>query len=403
MFLVLLIALDDVAGGGASPALPGMIASFPDWPVEVIQSLVSLPSFAAVIVGLMFGKLTEKFSKRSLLFFGMIIFMIGGIAPAFLNSMPMIIIARAIIGFGLGITLPMSMNLIDDFWSGKTRDILMGVGNTSMAAIGGIIFQFGGGLLAVADWHHAYWVYLFPIIILVPMILWLPEPAVKAHAEVKVLKPEEQANMSRADKGQLTFPILAGTLIQILISAQILGVISNLPLVIVSEGLGDPATIGIVLSALTLATFPAGLFFGHYKAAFKKYYLPVSYIIAGLGVSIQYISHSMSGIIVGCVVMGLSMGLLLPGMYSRMSDIASKAQMSLGMGFVVVGQGFGQFIGPYYNSIVTVQILGLEIGRASIRTAAIGFITVGILWAIWMTIRGDVADRLQKSRSDIAA
>jgi MFS family permease len=377
MFLVLLIALDDVAGGGASPALPGMIESFPDWPITVLQTLVTLPSFAAVFMGLAFGKLCERFSKRNLLFFGMIIFMIGGIAPAFLNSVPAIIAARAVIGLGLGITMPMSMNLIDDFWTGRQRDFLMGLGNTSMAAIGGVIFQFGGGLLAVSNWHHAYWVYLFPIVILIPMILWLPEPP-KYIAPVKAVAVP-------AEKSKLSLSILSCTVIQILVSAQILGVISNLPIVIVGEGLGDPATIGSVLSILTVATFPAGLIFGIYKSIFKKYFLPISYFVTAIGMYVQFTSPTLSGITVGCAIMGFSMGLLLPGMYARMSDIATKAQMSMAMGFVVVGQGCGQFIGPVFNEIVTVQILGGQLGRASLLTAAGCMAVIGVLWAIFLT------------------
>ena len=68
-------------------------------------------------------------------------------------------------GLGVGITLPLSIDIISSFFNGRERDTLIGLGTSTVACIGAVFFQVAGGMLADAyNWQFGFLVYLFPIL-----------------------------------------------------------------------------------------------------------------------------------------------------------------------------------------------------------------------------------------------
>ena len=184
-FLVVILAFQDVAAGVAGSIMADIIKAFPQYDPTIVMLVATFPGLIQIVPALFYGKLSKMFKKRTLLFVGLSLFIIGGVLPTFVDNLWVIIALRGILGLGVGITMPLSVDVITDFFDGRERDFLIGFGTSTIACIGAIFFQLVGGILADAyGWHYGFLTYLFPIWILAFTILYLPEPERKQVSKV---------------------------------------------------------------------------------------------------------------------------------------------------------------------------------------------------------------------------
>jgi MFS family permease len=176
-FLVVILAFQDVAAGVAGSIMADIIKAFPDYDPTIVMLVATFPGLIQIVPALFYGKLTKVFKKKTLLFIGLTLFIVGGTLPTFIDNLPLIIAMRGLLGLGVGITMPLSIDVITDFFDGRERDFLIGFGTSTIACIGAIFFQLGGGILADSfGWQYGFLTYLFPIWILALTMLYLPEP-----------------------------------------------------------------------------------------------------------------------------------------------------------------------------------------------------------------------------------
>lgn len=123
-----------------------LIVAFPEFSPTTVMLIATIPGLLQIFPSLFYGKLANKFSKRALLTTGLILFIIGGIMPFFLSNLFAIIVFRGILGLGVGITLPLSIDIITGFFDGRERDFLIGFGTSTIACVGAIFFQVVGGI-----------------------------------------------------------------------------------------------------------------------------------------------------------------------------------------------------------------------------------------------------------------
>jgi MFS family permease len=367
-FLVVILAFQDVAAGVAGSIMADLIEAFPDFSPTTVMLVATIPGLFQIFPALFYGKLTTVFKKRTLLFTGLIMFIVGGTAPFFLDNLPLIIATRAILGLGTGITIPLSVDIITDFFEGRERDFLIGFGTSSIACIGAIFFQLVGGILADAyGWNYGFLTYLFPLWILAITFLYLPEPEKK--------KAEEQTV-----KVKTPFRVYMPALGQLLYSAMIYGYVINISVVIQAENLGTATQAGLAISIYTLGTLLAGFVFGRYKHALPRVYIPLAILLTSFGMFFCYFSPTLMTIFIGSLIGGFGMGLGLPGIFAKVSELTPKGAPPA-VGFVVVGQGLGGIVGPYIFEAVQ-TIMNQDIGRFPLVVSAVGMLILAVVWGI---------------------
>ena len=370
MFCVVIIAFQDVAAGVAGSIMADIIKAFPDYDPTIVMLVATFPGLMQIIPALLYGKLTQRFKKRTLLFTGLILFIIGGTMPTFIDSLPLIIAMRGLLGLGVGITMPLSIDIITNFFEGRQRDFLIGFGTSTVACIGAIFFQMVGGILADAyGWNYGFLTYLFPIWILAITFLYLPEP------EKKQVPTESQA----AKKVRLPKAVYWVCLGQVLFSGLIFGYVTNISVVIQADQLGSATEAGLAISVFTFGTLIAGFLFGKIKHSLPKFYLPVGVVVTGLGMAICYFSNSLGMIFVGSIIAGFGMGIGLPGVFTKVSDLTPAAVTSAAVGLVVVAQGLGGILGPFGFQVVQ-NIFNQDIGRFPLAVSAVGLILLSLVW-----------------------
>ncbi|MDQ1003676.1 MFS family permease [Neobacillus niacini] len=370
-FLVVILAFQDVAAGVAGSIMADIIKAFPDYDPTIVMLVATFPGLIQIVPALFYGKLTKVFKKKTLLFIGLSLFIIGGTLPTFIDNLPLIIAMRGLLGLGVGITMPLSIDIITDFFDGRERDFLIGFGTSTIACIGAIFFQLGGGILADSfGWQYGFLTYLFPIWILALTIVYLPEPEKKKVSE------------ATGSKAKVKFPkaIYWVCLGQVIFSALIFGYVTNISVVIQGDKLGSATEAGLAISIFTFGTLLAGFVFGKVKHALPNFYLPVGVFVTGLGMVICYFSPNLTMIFAGSIIGGAGMGIGLPGVFTKVSELTPVGAPPQ-VGLVVVGQGLGGILGPFGFQVI-LNIFNQDIGRFPIAISSVGLILLALIWAV---------------------
>jgi MFS family permease len=89
-----------MAGATIAPGLPGMLEQFKTVPgAELLVRLVITTTALAVAIAAPFaGLLADRIGRKPLLIFGLILYVIAGTSGAYLESLPLILIGRALLG-----------------------------------------------------------------------------------------------------------------------------------------------------------------------------------------------------------------------------------------------------------------------------------------------------------------
>lgn len=282
--------------------------------------------------------------------------------------------------------MPLSVDIISDFFEDRERDFLIGFGTSTIACIGAIFFQLGGGILADSfGWQYGFLTYLFPIWILALTFLFLPEPEKRKIAENQLKQ--------KVKTPRVIYGVSFG---QIIFSALVYGYVTNISVVIQAENLGTATQAGMAISVFTFGTLLAGFVFGRIKHLFSDSYIPLAIFLTGLGMLICFFSHSLTMIFVGSIVGGAGMGIGIPGVFARVTEATPKNSTTSYVGLVVAAQGVGGIIGPFAFSLI-LDVLSKDIGRFPLAISAVGLFALAIVWFVLVK----VAKPVNNPESDI--
>lgn len=391
-FLIVLIAFQDVAAGVAGSIMADLIVAFPEFSPTTVMLIATMPGLLQIFPSLFYGKLANKFSKRALLMTGLILFLIGGIMPFFLSNLFAIIIFRGILGLGVGITLPLSIDIITGFFDGRERDFLIGFGTSTIACVGAIFFQVVGGMLADAyGWNYGFLVYLFPIWILAITFLFLPEP-----------KKQDVPNASIKDvlfKAPKT--VYGFTIGQIIFSAFIYGYVTNISIIIQTEGLGNATEAGLAISLFTTGTLITGFIFGKLRSIMPNLIVPFGVLLTASGILWCSAVGSLTMIFVASVLGGMGLGIVLPGVLARVSELSNLAKGISYVGIAAAGQGLGGIVSPYMFATL-LGVFGLEGGRSTLLISSIGLFVLAIVWGIITTRKSPLSINDSEGQTEVA-
>lgn len=375
-FLIVLIAFQDVAAGVAGSIMADLIKAFPNYNPSVVMLIATIPGFFQIIPSLLYGKLANQYSKRGLLFTGLAFFIIGGIMPFFIDNLFLIIAFRGLLGLGVGITLPLSVDIITSFFDGRDRDFLIGLGTSTVACIGAIFFQVVGGMLADAyNWQFGFLVYLFPILILALTFLYLPEP-----------KKQEVHNASFKE---ILFSapktVYGFTIGQVIFTALVFGYVTNISIIIQAENLGNATEAGFAISLFTFGTLVVGLFFGPMRQLWPNFNIPFGILLTAVGILWCYYANTLMMINIASFLGGMGLGIVIPGVLARVSELSNLAKGISFVGFAAAAQGLGGITSSFMYQFL-LNITGQENGRFTLLLASIGLFLLAIAWSAVTTL-----------------
>jgi EmrB/QacA subfamily drug resistance transporter len=139
-----------------STAMPAIVADLGGF--TLYSWVFSAYLLMNAVTVLIYGKLSDLFGRKPILFIGIIIFLIGSILCGFATSMESLILFRLIQGFGAGAVTPIATTIVGDIYSAEERAQVQGY----LASVWGISAVTGpavGGLLVqYVSWNYVFWI-----------------------------------------------------------------------------------------------------------------------------------------------------------------------------------------------------------------------------------------------------
>jgi MFS family permease len=141
----------------------------------MLSYALSASIIAAAVGGVVFGVLSDKYGRKPVLQWTIIIYSIGTLLCAFSNSIETLIIFRIITGLGVGGEWATGQTYVNETFPAKLRGkfgALLQTGNP----VGFIMAAVVGGFLApIIGWREAFLVSVFPAILVILIRRKIPE------------------------------------------------------------------------------------------------------------------------------------------------------------------------------------------------------------------------------------
>ncbi len=255
--------------------IPQLKETFPKVPTTMIELLVTIANFSALITLLLNPLLTKKFNLKRIVILGLVTSVLAGIVPIFTTSFVLIMISRIILGLGVGLFSPHAISLIAHSYHGKLRARLLGY-QTGLSALGNAVLLGLASLLVTVSWHNVFWLYGLLIVVAILVKQFVPEPVVD-ESDQNVVKSVQ------LPRRQWLLIILA-----FITYLLIWGVQLKLPSYFEGRQFGNPQVLNLTLAAMNIGGFLAGISFGHLYQKLHRYTLTLGYAGAALSILILW-------------------------------------------------------------------------------------------------------------------
>jgi MFS family permease len=375
-----------MAGATIAPGLPGMLEQFKSIPgADLLVRLVITTTALAVAVSAPFtGLIADRFGRKPLLVFGLILYVIAGTSGAYLESLPLILVGRALLGVAVAAIMTANNALIADYFAGPARSAFIGL-SSAFTAFGGVLLLPVGGFLADLGWHMPFLVYFSALLILPTAITVLFEPARAQQpglARPGLTQPgSSQPGSSQPGSAQPistaestnknpSFPLIYGLAFCHMIVFYIGP--TQMPFLLETVGRLAPSQVGFALGLFTLSSAIVSLLYARIRAQFGfQAIAAIGFALLGLGWMVSGLASGLPWILIGFVIAGMGGGLLMPNWMNWLAVLSSPAMRGRLIGGLTTALYLGQFFSP-----ALVQVFVPSVGLNAVVT---GFGTVAVL------------------------
>lgn len=331
---------------GITSALATIGGNFPEASQTMIQNLISIPCIVIIPTTIVVGKLMQTISKKIIAVVGILAFLIGGVAPAFMATITPILVMRGVLGVGIGVCQVVSTSIIAEHFSGIEQQEVQGT-LTASQMLGAAIMVFVGGWLADMRWDYVFYVHLLAIVSLVLVMARIPntKPIQAEGSEVA-----EKTSFTKATWGWVIFMFV------LFIAVQVYSI--SVSFLVEEKGLGTAADSGLGLAFFAIGGIIMGLLYGKLAKQTKNLTIALGCVMLAVSYVIIAYANSMVMCHVGSFIVGMAVSTLVPGIFINTSMSVDAFSVGMAISVVTGAQNFGQFICPYILNPVAMSISG---------------------------------------------
>ncbi|MFF4783427.1 MFS transporter [Streptomyces griseorubiginosus] len=342
-----------------APVLPQMQRHFAATPGNgvLVPMVLALPGLFLALTAPLAGFFADRTNRKLLLLTAMGLYCVVGSAPLYLGPLPAIAASRVLLGACEGVILTCCTTLIGDYWSGARRAKYLSL-STLASSLAATVFLALGGLLGVSGWRTPFWMYVLPLLLVVPMarLLWQPP---------RTTSPGGRAALDPLPRRLILVPCLVtlfGGLFFFLLVVE-------LPFVLDGIGIESTATVGAVGAVMALATASGAALFPRLAGRPARVLVPFAFAGTAVGLVVVFATGAVPVVVVGAVITGFSTGLLLPTLLVWAVHRLGYTQRGRGTGWWSCALTFGQFLTP-------LVVAGLSAPAGGLRPA-LGVLALG--------------------------
>ncbi len=355
--LLTIISTDTVA-----PLVKQISASYPQVSDTLVKMTITLPSLMMIFFGLIAGQLVKVISKKAILIIGLVLYSIGGIAAGWSGSFTAHLFLRALVGAGVGLISPIITSLVADYYKGKERADMVGY-TFAISHFGAVITPPLAAYLGVENWRNAFIIFsIVPLVLLFTMI-FLPGTNRRLQDEPK------------QEKAPIPTRAIQCAVIGMLMMIVFFIIVTDLPYLVDTKEVVSPILSAFGLSTFTMGATIAGLTFSQIYLKLKKWVIPISLLMCGLGYMVVTFSGSSTLILAGLLSIGMGIGILLSLITLITTNSVGEADSTAAVALTSAGFSIGIFISPFFYA--NLPHFGMEL-----ETAEFNFLLAGTLFLI---------------------
>lgn len=369
--LLMATTLAIMANATLSPALPGIMEMFADHPqAELLTKLlVPAPSLTVVLFAPLAGWLADKYSRRGLLLWGVLLFALSGSAGLVLNDLTQIFISRLVLGVAVALIMTSQSALIGDYFTGDRRSAFMGL-QISVRNFSGFFFITLSGGLALLSARLPFAIYLVAAIYLIAMFHCLPRTN---HATSKAGGKLEEGTGATF---QWLPVVLALAFLQLLTSMIFFLMPTQLPFFVLSQGLESAVVTGAGLGALTLTGGAAALYHNPIRRRFGHIgTFALGFGSMGAGFAALPLCDTIIPIMFASGLIGAGYAMVMPGFITLTLNHSPGYRHGLASGLVTTAMFLGQFLSPLASE-PAIQNFGFGIAYWAVTLLLVSFVIV---------------------------
>lgn len=363
---------------GSAPAInaniPAMASAFDTIPLAMIEMLTTVPSLFLMISVLISSFIAKKIGYKQTASLGLLIVAVSGILPVFVSNFYLILISRAMLGFGIGLFNSLTVALVNSFYQGKDRAKMYGL-QSAFEGAGGIFITFIAGQLLKIGWQAPFLAYAIAIPVCIVFIKFIPKVATANDISV-------DTNVIVKENGFKKDNIMLISFIALLFVAASLYMTMGIKIstLITTVGYGNASDASLVIILLSLGAITAGTLFSKIIKIFKQLTPIIGLLILALAMFLIGISNSMIITFAGGFLTGFGFKIFMPYLIDRINNSQIK-NTPLATSLLLVGFNLGAFISPYSSLFVQNIALSDSLNSLFIVLSG-GFICLAVIMLV---------------------
>ncbi|WP_042160824.1 MFS transporter [Paenibacillus gorillae] len=363
----------------AAPAVKLLAVAFPDTNPLLIQWFITVSSLFILPTLFMAGYLSRRFSRKSILVVGLLLYLIGGIGPAFVDSFNVMLAFRALLGLSIGLISPAFNALIAESFQGQERMRMNGF-VTAINGIGGAVFLSIGGIIASYGWRNVFLTYVYAIVLLIAVLWFLPKFPPKFPQAADGINTLVNTSKTKIPRFFYLVAVAGG------VHAMLYFLIpTNLSFYLTDNHIGSVTTVGYLSALSLIGAFIGGVSVTVLSTFFGKKLVPVLLITMAAGFAVFAIAHSVWTAALAVLLIGFAEGLLFPLTFNKTAEIVPAERLTAAISILLSFVYAFQFFTPLFMQGVQ-TMFHLDSSRQAFMLIAEALIAAVILYFIFVRV-----------------
>ncbi len=315
-----------------SPVLNQIQAHYPEVNVSLIQMLITIPTFPAMIVAIISGWLVVKISKKKLLILGSFITGIAGFIPLLSDSFILLFFSRIFFGIGLGLVSALNTAVVAEHFTGKERVTAMGIQGASIG--GGIFVETTlSGIIGIYGYRYTFYIHIIGILATILIGILLPDTG--------------KAIITKTEKIQLNKEVYKISFLGMLEFIFLISFTTNIAMHLAGKYAGNSSAIGILTGIYAIVQIIIGLILGKITKYTKDNTFSLAMLSFGIGsIILALFPTNYPMLLMGTIFCGFSQGLFAPQAMYYVANSVNPASTTMASAVLTVAMCTGQLISP---------------------------------------------------------
>ena len=369
-FGVTLMAVLGVAS--VTPAFPKIVTQLgiSESQVGLLVTVFTLPG---VVLTPILGILADRWGRKRVLVPSLILFGVAGASCSLVHDFSTLLLLRAVQGVGAASLGALNVTILGDLYRGPRLMTAMGY-NGTVLSVGTAAYPAVGGALAAVAWH---WPFALPIVAL-PLALLVLVRLETRPAQRDVPVGRYLLELVNTLKHRRVVGVLVASLFTFVLLYG--AILTYLPIFMAQRFEASPATIGLVLSCMSVTSKAMSAGLGRLSRTFGPRRLIGTGMVA-YAVTLAAVPSMKSPVQLAALglLYGAANGINIPTFIGLLSNSVSDAKRGAVMSINGMVLRLGQTLGPLVMAAIFVSF-----GIAAVYYA--GVVVALVMWVLVMAL-----------------